>query len=358
MRNDFTSIPQVDHGGNIKKAQAIFGCPDSEWLDLSTGISPWVYPVPSVPETIWQNLPYDEESLLNAAQEYYACSVDMITPVAGSQDAIQRIPDLLSTTQVAIPFAAYQEHRRAWQLAGHEVHYYHNYQELMDLIAMHHYLHVVVINPNNPSAERWSIEQLIHIQQQLKQHCYLIVDEAFMDITPEQSLVSYISDTRAVENVLILRSIGKFFGLAGLRLGFVLGQGAIIHRLREKLQPWAVSHPAIWLGSKVLLDIDWQQQQLRAILQQSENVMNLLTGFNNCKITSAGLFITLCGDKALLAELYQKAGESGILFRYHALSEKKAWLRLGLPGENFQRLKLFFDSFDPTVSKLFFVASG
>ncbi|MEO0444061.1 MAG: threonine-phosphate decarboxylase [Pseudomonadota bacterium] len=327
----------VQHGGDLDCATSLFGRPEQGWLDLSTGISPWPYPVPAIPDTIFHHLPYNHHHLLLAAEQYYACPYEFILPTNGSQDVIVRIPYLLPKAKVALPKIGYQEHCRWWSKAGHTPYFYCSYKMLEQYVADNPDSHIVIINPNNPLAKTWTIDRLLSLQKNLNDNAYMIVDEAFMDLAPDSSLATHISSER--HNLIVLRSLGKFFGLAGLRLGFVLGNNPLLKALREQLQPWSVNHPALWLGEKVLLDSAWQTEQRQTISRQSQQLHTALAAWCSFELHSAGLFSTVFGPTSRLQPFYVHAAKQGVLFRYAELPKGQSWLRCGLPGEHWQRLQ-------------------
>ena len=344
----------IKHGGHLAAIRKQYPHMSQQWLDLSTGVSPWSYPVGEIPESIWRSLPDVSSSntlpIVNAAKHYYHVSDTCITPVAGTQEAIRLLPQLLPIASVAIPREGYQEHAYSWALAGHQVCYYDTWEALDQLLLSKAVSHCVIITPNNPTAEIIDSQRLQSIYQQISLRGYLLVDEAFIDSVNATSAVT-LAENRP--QLIVLRSIGKFFGLAGIRLGFVIGSGNIIEQLRHQLSPWNVSHPALYVGEKALRDSLWQEQQRQRIGEQEkylcqyvENNHRLLSSLNH--YYSAGLFITLFGDDTFLRNTYQKLVRQGILLRPSFLNDHTdslSWLRLGLPGEsnNLQRLLTALD---------------
>jgi cobalamin biosynthetic protein CobC len=341
------------HGGDLVWAAHTFGRPIHDWLDLSTAISPWLYPVPKViPDKVWQRLPYDHQDLLTAAEQYYGCCHDKthstIIPVNGSQQAIQALPHVLSPTTVAIPAIAYKEHALAWERAGHAVYFYHTVEELQQQINDQLVKHVVVVNPNNPTGEQWTKKTLIGLRQQLLADAYLVVDEAFMDVHDQHS----VSACSAMSNTVVLRSLGKFFGLAGVRLGFAIVHGEhekqhdIIHALQGINHPWGVNHIALWIGEIALRDTIWQTQQRQRIHTQQRSVQACLEELSIGCYTGCGLLNTLMGEKVALYDVFMMAAKAGILLRYEVIDEQTAWLRVGLPNHTqWVRLRAFFDEY-------------
>ena len=183
----------------MREAARRYGIPRADWLDLSTGIAPWPYPLPPVPAEVWQRLPEAGDGLEAAARDYYGAA--HLLPLPGSQAAIQALPRLLPPARVAMPEPIYNEHPAAWQSAGHTR---VGWAEPAD--------YAVVCNPSNPTGQRFGRDALLDRARQVR---LLVVDEAFIDATPDESLIGC-----DVDNIVVLRSLGKFFGLAGARVGF------------------------------------------------------------------------------------------------------------------------------------------
>src|SRR5580658_6322917 len=138
----------LEHGGRLLRAARIYGIAPADWLDLSTGISPFAWPVPPIPATAWTRLPDDEDGLAEVAQTYYGAP--QLLPVAGSQAAIQTLPLLRSMSRVGVIAPGYNEHAHAWRRAGHQV------IELAAeaLLAQVDDVDVIVlIHPNNPGGD-------------------------------------------------------------------------------------------------------------------------------------------------------------------------------------------------------------
>ena len=267
------SAPPV-HGGRLREAAKRFGRPLEDWIDLSTGINPNGWPVPVVPPGVWARLPEDDDGLEIAAERYYAASGAL--PLAGSQAAIQLLPTLRPPGRVGIPEVGYREHAHAWHRAGHRVISLPDGDpgDRLDDGPEHERLDVlVVINPNNPSGARWSVATLLDWHARLAERGgWLIVDEAFMDVTPAASLLPYVGRP----GLVVLRSLGKFFGLAGARAGFVLAEPVVLDRLRESLGPWAVTGPSRWVAARALSDHAWQVTARHALDRARSRLADLL----------------------------------------------------------------------------------
>ena len=312
----------LDHGGRLQQAVVRFGRPAAQWLDLSTGINPIGWPVPPLPAAVWNRLPEEEDGLLPAAQAYYGCR--SLLAVAGSQAAIQLLPHLRPPTRVALPEKGYAEHRRAWQRAGHRVESYPNGDPAAIEALLERAEVLLLINPNNPGGERYAPELMRRWHRRLAARGgWLVVDEAFIDPTPEQSL----AQPDPPPGLLILRSVGKFFGLAGVRAGFVLAEASLCQALAQRLGPWSVSHPARWVCTRALQDGDWQRQARQRLRADGARLGTLLAGLNPDKIAGCALFQTLYHAEA--GRLHRQLAEGGILTRAF---EPPGLLRVGLPG--------------------------
>jgi cobalamin biosynthetic protein CobC len=320
------------HGGNLDWAEEAFGRPAAGWVDLSTGINPWSYPfMPPNPEA-WQRLPTDAEiTALEtvAAQRYGLSGQGAIVSASGSQSLIQLLPRLRERSKVAVLSPTYGEHRAAWHAAGHSV------VEVEDETGIDRDVSVVVLtNPNNPDGRIISRERLSVLRETLAARGgWLVVDEAFADIAPDAGL----ADLCGSDGLIVLRSFGKFYGLAGLRLGFALTTLSLARTVVEALGPWAVSGPAISIACQALADDDWHLE-MRSQLSMAARRLDVILAQAGLTITGGTpLFRLVSGTDAQV--IFQRLGQAGILVRH--FPQYRNWLRFGIPAceEEFERLR-------------------
>ncbi len=305
----------LEHGGRLNAAARRWGIPRAAWLDLSTGIAPWPYPLPAVPADVWQRLPEEGDGLEAAARDYYGA--EQLLALPGSQSGIQALPRLFPAGRVAMPAPLYAEHPAAWQAAGHTL---VGWDEPSD--------YAVLCNPNNPTGARCARDELLERARGLR---LLVVDEAFIDAESAESLASLVG--RGAGNIIVLRSLGKFFGLAGARIGFLFGTSGLLERLAEALGPWAVNHPARWAARQALADRAWQAAQRARLQAASQRLAGLLSCLG--APTGCALFQTLVTPRA--PELHEALARRGILARRF---DAPPTLRFGLPAteRDWQRL--------------------
>lgn len=333
-----SSDEQIAHGGNLAQACQQWGGSPADWLDLSTGLSPYPYPVSEVPSHCWQALPYLQADFLAATQRYYRPSLlpDSYSMLAcsGSQALIALLPYLLKAQPILLPELGYQEYQRAWQLAGQPWRQYPSWDEpsavlhLDQQLALNPRQHLLLIQPNNPSGILFSQQQVLNWAAALDGT--LIVDEAFIDQRPEQSMLNLAS---LPNNLLLLRSFGKFFGLAGLRLAFAFGSQPLINRLQQHLGSWPVNGPSQWLAKQGLQDQEWQQQQRQRHQNQMQAQQQLLAPLLRAWQVSwqqqQGLFCSWLLTPKLGKELAELAAKERILLRYWH-GPKGTLVRMGL----------------------------
>ncbi len=317
----------LEHGGRLLRAVKQYGIAREQWLDLSSGIAPWPYPIPEIPVQAWARLPETDDGLEQAARDYYG--VRQILPVAGSQAAIQTLPQLRGRSVVGVLSPCYAEHAHAWQRAGHEVRELSEeaLEQGLDSLDV-----VVLVNPNNPTGRLLPRERLLQWHARLaKRDGWLVVDEAFMDNTPGQSIAALAERP----GLIVLRSFGKFFGLAGVRLGFVIAQAQRLEQLAERLGPWSISGPTRVLGQACLLDQRAHQRQTLRCAAASQRLAALLAQVGLSPAGGCDLFQYVRSERA--AHLHEFLARRGILVR---LFSAPAALRLGLPerDEDFVRL--------------------
>jgi len=324
----------LEHGGRLRNAARQYGIAEADWLDLSSGLAPWPFDVPPIPLRAWARLPETDDGLEQAACDYYGAT--QVLPVAGSQMAIQLLPRLRRAGKVGVLSPCYAEHAEAWRRNGYivrevlegEVDFF---LDSLDVL--------VVVNPNNPTGLSLSPERLLDWHARLAQRGgWLVVDEAFMDVTPQLSLAAQAHQV----GLIVLRSFGKFFGLAGVRLGFVLAERHLLRLLAEQVGPWAVSGPTRVLGQACLLDTASHIRQRQRCDETSQRLALLLERRGFKPQGGCALFQWLVTERA--QGLHDFMARRGILLR---LFVDNSSLRFGLPADDseFQRLDQAFDAY-------------
>ena len=309
----------LKHGGQLNAAVAHYGIARAQWLDLSTGINPDGWCVPALPADVWNRLPEADDELNDSAQKYYGAP--HVLPVAGSQAAILSLPLLRARSRVGVLAPGYAEHAHAWRRAGHAVSTltFNAIPAAIDAVDV-----LVLAHPNNPTGQRVARDQLLAWHAPLSARGgWLIVDEAFMDATPEDSLAAATSR----DGLIVLRSLGKFFGLAGARVGFVLAPAPLLQQLNEHLGPWTLSGPARRVATLALRDQPWQIATRARLAQASQQLAALLTQHGLAPSGGTALFQWV--ESARAAHLHWQLAQQGILTRGF---ETPPSLRFGLPG--------------------------
>ena len=307
----------AEHGGNLDKAISRFGGTRADWIDLSTGINPHAYPVPQIPEQHWQDLPDKNmsEALISAAQKAYQTDMPIL-PMAGAQQAIQNYPILQSQGTARLLHPTYNEHGLQLRRTGWIV------EEKQTLIELAGSDLAVIVNPNNPDGQKFAPADLMALSQQVG---LLIVDESFVDVHPTLSLCPHV--TEAHSNILILRSFGKFYGLAGLRLGFAIGASHLLETLAVQQGSWAVSGPALSIGCTALADTGWADETRKQLAADVHRLDSLAL--------QAGWRVYGGCDLFRLYEMDDAQHWQDILAEHQIWSRcfcyAPNWLRLGLP---------------------------
>lgn len=308
----------LEHGGRLRAAAQAFGIPLSDWLDLSTGIAPYGFEVPAIPADVWTRLPETEDGLEAVARDYYHAK--SLLPVAGSQAAIQILPRLRRQLRVGVVSPCYAEHAEAWRREGHRL---FEFSEGGASRALDQLDVLVVVNPNNPTGRLLAPAQLLDWHARLAERGgWLIVDEAFMDPTPAQSLAMHSH----LPGLIVLRSFGKFFAMAGARLGFVLAEAELLGRLDEALGPWPIAGPSRFIGSALLADRQAQRDQRERLLADAERLAQVLATHGLPPAGGCGLFQWVPVEQS--SRLYEFLAERGILVRRYQYPSS---LRFGLP---------------------------
>lgn len=316
----------LEHGGALREAARLYGRDD--WIDLSTGINPHGYPAPALPPDAWHRLPEPDPALGAAACAYYGAKA--LLPVAGTQAAIQALPRLRAPSRVTVSAPSYAEHAHAWGQHGHLLRLA-SYAELESTIDSSEV--VVVVNPNNPTGETIAPVRLLDWAARLgARGGWLVVDEAFGDTDPTLSVAAHAGQP----GLIVLRSVGKFFGLAGLRLGFVGADAALLGALASLLGPWAVSGPAQVVALQALRDTQWQQTSFARLQKSGLRMRSLLEAQG---IRAAGTPLFHWWPEARPEAFHAHVASHGIWCRL--FRENARGIRIGLPPSEagWQRLE-------------------
>jgi len=305
-----------DHGGNLDEAIRLYGGTPDEWIDLSTGINRQPYPVPFIKPSAWTALPGigGVVALIGAARAAYATQGPVL-PLAGAQAAIQLIPRLAAPGRARIITPTYNEHAAALRGMGWQV------EEVGTPEALAGADLAVIVNPNNPDGRQMESARLLALLPKVGR---LVVDESFADPTPSLSLAPQAGQ----DGLIILRSFGKFFGLAGLRLGFALTSAADAAALAQLAGPWSVSGPALQIGALALADTAWMAATRLRLHAEAKRVDALAAeaGWNPAGGTALfRLYETPNADQAQRRLARARIWSRSFPYSLH-------WLRLGLPG--------------------------
>lgn len=312
--------PEIAHGGRLAAARRLFVGAPEPFLDLSTGINPHPYPLPDLPVAAFTRLPEPEEVAAleaAAARAYGVADPAMVVAAPGTQALIQILPRVVTQPAVAVLGPTYAEHARAWQAAGARI---VPAASLTDLAAVPA---AVLCNPNNPDGRRWPAADLLAAAPR----GLLVVDEAFADLEEDAAAIS-IAPYLPREGVVVLRSFGKTYGLAGLRLGFALAAPALATVLRAALGPWAVSGPAIATGRAALADAAWPAAMRVRLRTEAAALDACLSEAGLALLGGTALFRLAASTRA--PALFDRLGRAGILVRRFAA--QPTWLRFGLPA--------------------------
>lgn len=302
----------LDHGGGIDAARARYGGERGDWLDLSTGINPVPYPLPPLPADAWTALPDRgaTEALIAAARRTWSVPGGAaVLPVPGTSAAIARIPALVAPGTVHIPGPTYNEHAHAFAAHGWR-------------LGSDGATACVIVHPNNPDGHLWPDAPDAPLT---------VIDESFCDLCPDLSLIS-----RSIRpGTLVLKSLGKFWGLAGLRLGFVIGDPGLIRRLDSLIGPWPVSGPALAIGAAALADTEWVGLT-RARLARDAARLDAMLAPQVDLVGGTTLFRLY--SSPIAPKLYDRLAEARVLTRVFPWN--RHLIRLGLPlPEGWTRLE-------------------
>ena len=295
-----------DHGGNLDAARARFGGVRQDWVDLSTGINPVPYPVGDLDLADWTALPDTSarQALITAARAFWRVPEGAeVLAAPGASALIAQMPRLAAGDRVEITPPTYNEHAASFEAAGWKV---VNEQRADARVLVH---------PNNPDGRFFEPSDF--------GDGLTIIDESFCDVLPERSHIAHASNPKCI----VIKSFGKFWGLAGLRLGFAIGHPDTIGALQTMLGPWAVSGPALKLGTAALQDADWADQTRERLNKDRARLDGLMQSADASILGGTSLFGLYEVDDAKAWQT--RLARSHIWTRIFPYSDRL--LRLGMP---------------------------
>jgi cobalamin biosynthetic protein CobC len=309
MKTDAQFPPVVarDHGGGLDAAVARYGGTRADWIDLSTGINPVPYPLPDFTTSDWTALPDSAArfALIDAARRFWQVPAGaQIVAASGASALIARMPDLATGTRVQITAPTYNEHAAAFRARRWSV------IESGQADAR------VLVHPNNPDGRIWAAPDLTAPLS--------IIDESFCDVMPDRSLIAQSVNP----GVIVLKSFGKFWGLAGARLGFAIGAPDLIDTLTESLGPWPVAGPTLRLGHAALTDHNWADATRARLAVDADCLDTLMTRRGATLAGGTSLFRLYSVPDA--AAWQDRLAQAHIWSRIFPYSD--TLLRLGLPA--------------------------
>ncbi len=328
---------KFQHGGMLEKIKLLNPDQVNPWIDLSTGVSPFSYPVNKNEDFNFQSLPQYHQALKSAASKYYG--VDNLLNIPGSMWAIQNLPLLrmLQTSRnshvkdermVLLPKEGFNEHIKAWRLFGFEIETYNRKPTVQQLSRAQA---CIVINPNNPNGDFLTTDQLRDMLLPLAENnAWLIVDEAFIDPIQNQSICTLNNQ----DGLIVLRSFGKFFGLPGLRLGALIANESLLNEAYNLLNEWSISNAAQLIAEKAFKDVNWQYEAVNKLQLATDRLKQLL---KSCIGLSVGTYLFQTVYKENSKFLYEYLLQNGI---YARLLDSENGIRFGLPKEEWQWLRL------------------
>jgi len=306
----------LEHGGKLDHHLDLYGGDRSDWIDLSTGINNSPYPIPKIPKWVWECLPDERlnENFKDAARDFWKVPKSAeITTANGTSPIISILPSIFRRGNIDIYHPTYNEYKAAFTKSGWK-------------ISKNNASARVLVNPNNPDGKYWSSTDILSNDK------LTIVDESFCDLTPEKSLIKFSDQP----GVVVLKSFGKFWGLAGLRLGCAIAAPKTLKKLQSMLGPWPASGPALFIGVKALNDKNWANNNVKKL-------DNLASKFDDILLKNS---IHIMGGTSLFRLIKIKNAEkmknyfaqNHILIRTFSYSNEIA--RIGIPKNEKQRLKI------------------
>lgn len=343
------SVSSRPHGGDVFAAASELGCRPGEILDFSASINPLGPPASAMAaarNSLTDCIHYPEiaaDSLRQALAGHHGLDPAHLLPGSGSTELLYLLPRVLRPRRALLVVPAFSEYARALDLLGCPFDIFPllpnrplQPDRLCEAIDDQTDL-VILANPGNPVGNLLPRELLLDLAERLRDRVDLVIDEAFIDFSPADSLLSKVP---AFRRLWVLRSLTKFYAIPGLRVGFLAGSVKGIERVAAAREPWRIATPAIAAALACLQDADYHQQTLELIPVWREQLMAGLQalGLTPCPGAANFLLLRLPKTKGTSTALTAALRQQGILIRdcgnFDGLDGQ--WLRLAVrrPEEN------------------------
>lgn len=302
------------HGGNLAAIAARYPDAAAPYIDLSTSINPYPYPFPAIKNEWLSRLaePGAMRAAEQAAGRYYGGQAVL---AAGMQPLMLALAALRlhesGPSRVGVVTPTYSEHAPVWRALGHAV---------VEAKAIGECDVAIVCNPNNPDGKIIQAAELMLLATRVD---WLIIDESFGDLIPGMGMAG------ARDNIIVLRSCGKFFGAAGLRVSAAITSESRARWLRDVMGPWPVSTAACHILPVMLDDVKWTEAMREKLAEEALEWRGVLARYFT-PVGYTDLFTLVEHDDA--AGWHAHLMQAGILARRFDYNPR--WLRFGLPGKS------------------------
>ena len=270
------------HGGGVDRAMHDLGLSRAEIADFSASINPLGVP-PQVRSALQDAVArigdypeIDAESLRQDLASFHQLPAENLLPGSGSTELIYLLPRVFQPRKALLVQPCFGEYAPALLRCGTQINrlslsvadgFRFSVERILSAVDSSTDL-VLLANPGNPTGIGIEPQLLLALAAQLGP-CRLLIDEAFADFCPERSLLAAVP---RVPNLLILRSLTKFYAIPGLRAGYLAGPAGDIALMAAAREPWALSNLAIAAARACLTAADYQAQTLRLIPQLREEL--------------------------------------------------------------------------------------
>lgn len=328
------SWPKQEHGGDVYSLARSLGWPEDRIIDFSANINPLGIS-PRAQQAIQAALKgldrYPDPQvarLKDCLADYHHLSAQSFLVGNGATELIHLLPRVLKPKNALILVPAFSEYERASRLAGAAIHRVglnvrDGFRINVETVAQKCSKGIDLLflcNPNNPTGRLLAREEIVWLVKKVARcSTWVVVDEAFIDYAPDQSVLSCPQNlVDHSSNLIVLRSFTKFFALSGLRVGYLSTQSALVKKLQIAKDPWSVNTLAQIAARESLLDVEYIKESLRFMETEKPRFLSLLDRIPGIQIfPSQANFVLIRVAKrgATAYRLFGSLARTGILVR-------------------------------------------
>ena len=358
VKESLRTVSPYFHGGNVWEISEKYDIPVDQIIDFSISTNPLGVPEKAV-ESIRQHLNLihhypdpDHEWLLEALAESVGVSSNNVLVGNGSTELIYLFNEVFfeDGCEAVVPVPTFNEYKAAIERFGGNMifikcdsanNFRLNLEELENALTKKTRI-IFLCNPNSPTGWLYEKSDILRIVQLAADENVLVfVDEDYIDFVDDSKRYSMADYVKEYNNLFVLRSLTKFFGLAGVRIGFGVGSPDLVNVLKRVIMPWSVNSLAMFAAAEAVKDTEFIKNSRLLLSKSKRQMLEMLKTVPWLKVYPSEtnfLLIEIILEDLTSTQLAKGLAKRGLLIRdcedFDGLNNKFFRVTVRRPEEN------------------------